>query len=519
MELSKSLIHMNNLKSQVTTQITLDDDFNVPDINADIEKYITKDALVHIESIKASEGRANVKGHMEFKILYGSQDGRGVIHSMNGAISFDEMVNGDKISSLDSLNVKCDIDDLSIGIINTRKISVKAVLTLTISSEELVDAESVDEILEDEGVNYLRRTEQIMQLVVNKKDTYRIKEDIELPGNKPNISDILWYTVTLKNMNTKVYNGKVGVQGELVLFMLYNDEEEDSPVQWLESVVPFDGDIEVNDCDEDMIGDIETAISNISVNLKPDYDGEQRMIELEVVLELTMKIYNENDFDILCDVYSTKNQLTPKYEDICYSTLRMKNISKCKINDRLKLDKDLGNVLQLLSAQGTACIDDMEIQDKGIRIQGIVKIKIMYVSSDDSLPINIADEIVPFEHTIEAEGVKDDSFVFIRPSLEQISTVMSGNNEIEVKCMAVLDTLVLDNHTSKFITDVESSPFDLKVLQSIPSMAGYVVKEKDTLWDIAKRYCTTKPSIMKINELKSEKIAKGDMLVIIKETP
>jgi LysM repeat protein len=392
------------------------------------------------------------------------------------------------------------------------------VLTLVLSSEDVVDLECVNEIPEEEGVNYLRRTEQIMQLVVNKKDTYRVREDIELPANKPNISDILWYTVSLKSMNTKLYNGKVGVQGELVLFMLYHDEEEDSPVQWLESVVPYDGEIEVNDCDEDMIGDIETAIVSAVVNLKPDYDGEQRMIELEVVLELTMKIYNENDFDVLCDLYSTKNQLTPKYEDISYSTLCMKNISKCKVNDKLKLDKELGNVMQLLSAQGTAYMDDMEITEKGIAVQGIVKIKIMYVSSDDSLPINIADEIVPFEHTIEAEGVKEDSFVFIRPSLEQISTVMSGNNEIEVKCTAVLDTLVLDNHTSKFITDVESCPFDLKELQAIPSMAGYVVKEKDTLWDIAKRYCTTKPSIMKMNEMKSEKITKGDMLVIIKET-
>lgn len=519
MELSKSLIHMNNLKGQIVTQLTLDDDFNVPDVNADIDKYITRDALVHIESVKASEGRVNIRGRMDFKILYGCSEDKKVIHSMGNSIPFDEIVNGDKIGNNDVVNVKCDIDDLNIGIINTRKISVKAVLTLTVSAEEVHDMEAVDEVTDDSSVNYLRRKEQMMQIVVNKKDTYRVREDIELPANKPNISEILWSTVTLNNISTRLYPEKVGVSGELVLFMLYDDEEEDSPVQWLESAVPFDGSIDVAGSEEDMTGDIEASIASINVNIKPDYDGEQRMLELEVVLELSMRVYREDELNILRDVYSLKNELTPVFQELSYSTLLMKNISKCKINDKLKLDKDSGHVLQLLSTQGIASIDDIFVEERGLRVEGIVKMKIMYVSSDDRMPFNIADEVVPFSHLIEAEGVTEQSMSFIRPSLEQISTVMSGNNEIEVKCSVVLDTLIMDNRTSRFITDVESVPFDLQRLQNIPSMAGYVVKNGDTMWDIAKKYCTTSASIMKINELKSENISRGDMLVIIKETP
>ena len=104
MELSRSLIHMNNLKGRIVTQVTLDDDFNVPDVNADIDKYITRDALVHIENVKGSEGRVNVRGHMDFKILYGSSTDKRKIHSMENSIPFDEMINGDKIGSNDIIN-------------------------------------------------------------------------------------------------------------------------------------------------------------------------------------------------------------------------------------------------------------------------------------------------------------------------------------------------------------------------------------------------------------------------------
>ena len=51
--------------------------------------------------------------------------------------------------------------------------------------------------------------------------------------------------VALNNISTRLYPEKVGVSGELMLFMLYDDEEEDTPVQWMEASVPFDGSIDV----------------------------------------------------------------------------------------------------------------------------------------------------------------------------------------------------------------------------------------------------------------------------------
>ena len=94
-----------------------------------------------------------------------------MVHSMGNTISFDEVINGDNLASNDVVNVKCCIDDLNIGIINTRKISVKAVITLTLSAEEMQDIDTVDEISDDSSVNYLRKKEQILQIVVNKKDS------------------------------------------------------------------------------------------------------------------------------------------------------------------------------------------------------------------------------------------------------------------------------------------------------------------------------------------------------------
>ena len=46
---------------------------------------------------------------------------------------------------------------------------------------------------------------------------------------------------------------------------------------------------------------------------------------------------------------------------------------------------------------------------------------------------------------------------------------------------------------------------------------GYIVKEGDDLWSLAKNYSTTKEGIMEVNELTSEDIKPGEKLLIFKE--
>lgn len=57
MELVKKHIHMNRRRGNVTSQITLDDDFNVPDSMDDVEELILDSGEIQIESAKISARR------------------------------------------------------------------------------------------------------------------------------------------------------------------------------------------------------------------------------------------------------------------------------------------------------------------------------------------------------------------------------------------------------------------------------------------------------------------------------
>ena len=67
------------------------------------------------------------------------------------------------------------------------------------------------------------------------------------------------------------------------------------------------------------------------------------------------------------------------------------------------------------------------------------------------------------------------------------------------------------------IDKVEEQPLDMKKIQSMPGILVYMVKPKDTLWDIAKRFYTTVEEIRTLNELPDEEIRCGQPLLLVKK--
>ena len=54
-----------------------------------------------------------------------------------------------------------------------------------------------------------------MSLMVHKKDTMRIKDEVTLVSNKPNIEQLLWYTIDVRGMDLRPEDNVVKARGEL----------------------------------------------------------------------------------------------------------------------------------------------------------------------------------------------------------------------------------------------------------------------------------------------------------------
>lgn len=513
MELVKRHIHMNRRRGSVTSQMTLDDDFNVPDTMDDVEQLILDSGEIQIESAKNQGEKVAVKGKLNFRILYRTPAGQ--VMTLAGGIPFEENVNMPGLSESDYVQAGWELDDLNVGIINSRKLNVKALVTLKIQAETIYDAEAAVDVKFDGNVETLKRTSTVAALGVRRKDTFRVKEVLTLSGNKPDIDTLLWQDIKLRGVNTKPLDGKVHIDGELMVFAIYAGEDGQMPVQCMEESIPFSGEVELDESVEEMIPFITVRLVHKDMEVNPDSDGEMREISLDVVMELDMRLYEEEEVELLSDLYALDREILPDTGEACFDQIAARNLLKNKIQEKVSLPSGQ-RILQICHSDGDVKIDEIQIGDGELSIDGVLEVRLLYLTADDASPVGASTEMLPFHMTAEVPSVSPNSAYQIEPGIEQISAVMLGGETVEIKGVITADILVLRQVCEQVILDVKEQPVNVEALKQMPGIVGYLVQPGDSLWKIARTFHTSVEDIMAANNLPDSAIHSGDKLILVK---
>lgn len=516
MDILEKKLKTTTVKTIKQIQITLDEDKNVPDVKLDIEKIILSKGNIKIQESEVMVDRIRINGQLEGEILYSGSDGNTRSCVMDFHLDFEEYFHIEGVLPTDHVSMLPELEDLNITLINSRKVGIRAVLNFQISVTDGKEIEAIAKA-DGDGVQTLHKTFSMTQLMVDKKDLVRLREEVSLPPNKPNIYEALWSYLEFKNAESKIYDHKIAIRGELHIFLLYLGEEEHMPLQFVEWELPIKTELECYECMEGMIGNIGFRITNRNLEVKPDLDGETRILSAEIGLELDLKVYQEEEVTILDDVYHWKKQLIPHYDNFTFEHLVAKNAAKMKISQRVSLKQQHGKVLQILYMDGCCKMDEMKVVEGGVLVEGILDGMILYLTADDNVPVNSMPVVVPFSYKIEAKEMQEEDYFSIHTALDQLNAVFLDGDEMEVKAEVTFHMLVLSPETKRAMIQIEEKDLDVSMLQKIPGIVGYVVRSDDTLWKIAKKYYTTIDSIRRLNEEVKEEVKPGMRILIMKE--
>ena len=135
---------------------------------------------------------------------------------MGGTIPFEEVINVPGLEERDDVTLSSELEDLSTGMVNSRKLGVKAIVTLEVRVESLYQAEAAEDVAEGgssagtmDNVLLQHRTIDIAAIAARHKDTFRIKEQISLSGSKPNIDQLLWKEMRLCGVSVRPADGRI----------------------------------------------------------------------------------------------------------------------------------------------------------------------------------------------------------------------------------------------------------------------------------------------------------------------
>ena len=535
MQLNKIKLHSCTTFASAQSQITLDDDYNVPDYRPDIVKVLKEKGELHFDEVKAEAGAAWLKGRLVFRVLYRSDQENGKISCLKGEIPFQEKLNMDGVQEYDVIQASGEIEDLTIGVIHSRKISVRAVILLKTEEPQEKEDELCVGIEADDGCEKRYRNTNILQLLCMKRDQCRQKSEITLPSSKPNVQEILWKSLEIRNLDTKMGQDGVKLSGEVLISVLYQEEEETDRVQWYETVIPLDCGVECDAGTEaDIIYKVKARPASMELEVKPDYDGEERVLVLELVMNLDIRVWKEQEISMLEDVYSLKKEIIPVCTGVTLHHISVKNDSQCRLTEQMELAESQEKILQICSCEGTVHLESTELTEQGVRAEGILVTELLYITTDDQMPIGSAREIYPFEQLIEipqqtarTERNKPEELEALERKnklqteldcrISQLSAVMLDQDHVEIKAVIGLNLLAFEQEQIDNITDTCEEPLDMEQLQKRPGLVGYIAKDGDSLWSIAKENHTTVEDILRDNHRTDEDLRRGEKILIVKK--
>ena len=491
LELQKKQIHMSRSKNTVSAQVTFDEDFNIPDAKPDVGSVLLKQADAVMEELRQLSEKVIIKGRLDFEILY-AVEGSGRMKNLSGALTFEENVSYPGLEPGDYVRCRTKVEDISIRVVNSRKLHISAVLGAELFAASAQLEEAARSLSGQEDIAVLGKDMEVVSLQLQKKDTL-----VVAPG-KPLAQSLLWKSLSLRSMEYQAQEDKMLIQAEAALFVIYEAGQEQLPMQWMEKTISFTGELPLVGCRHEMIPSVEPVLIKKEISIHPDEDGENRIFHVEAVVELDMKLYLEEKVHLLCDAYSTTKEVDTSYKTAHLETLQMKNKAKCRITEKIPLHST-DTMLQICHSEGTVSIDRTEIVSEGIRVEGAVYVTVLYLAANDERPMQAAAGVIPLSHVIEAGGITPGSCFTISPMLEQITTMIAPGGQGEVRAVISLDTFVLSEHEISVLDQVSFTGEQIDP-NDFPGMIGYIVQPGDNLWSIAKKYRMSIERIREVNQ-------------------
>ena len=123
------------------SQVGFDRDYVIKDNKPDVSKVVCQNGQVKLDEIKASGENIWLSGSIEFEVLYTREEvfegdepeeniGGNRVEHIKDAIPFQEKLVLQGVCEKDTVRVYTGLDELTVGVINSRKLSVRGIISV-----------------------------------------------------------------------------------------------------------------------------------------------------------------------------------------------------------------------------------------------------------------------------------------------------------------------------------------------------------------------------------------------------
>lgn len=483
----------------ITEEIS--NDYTLPDYQPEIRRILHVEANILPPAKYVNSNSAEFNGNIDYSVMYVGSDG--ALYSVPLIAEYNLETNIDSDNSFDFNDGVTSCTDISSENITTRllgprklnikcrlKAHVRAYATMILDQKAIgeVSADSI-RILEDkcEYCTFSRMVSESLDL----------NEEIIPESNN---CRVVGADTKIFIENVTAGNEEVSVKGEIYLYLLTTNDEDQYQTKEIQRKIPFVHTIESEDITDKTICCAVGIPSDLSITMEKD------RIICNVSVIIDVETQRKEMFTYTKDIYSTSKECECNYKMYTLPTAGYCINGNFSVNDRLsKADLGLPQSFEIVNLYAFPNVDKLENTGNKNVITGQVKYTMLICSEGEYSAVDI---FLPTKYEFESQNSNssslDANMKVICCHARQDSDNLSIDAEIEV-CAKGAGNIEINS-----LSEVE---FTSEIKKKKGMFRIYYPSKDDSLWSVAKKFNVSSETIDQLNQTNGNIEGKNYLIV------
>lgn len=494
LNLEKNTVKTTQTVFEGTPEQGFETDILLPDYCKDITRILKCNATSKISRISQNANTVDIDGVVLINIYYLCIDNK--INSYSTRVMFSKTLTLNSDNPQLSVRVSSQIQYLNCRAVNSRRLDIRGAVTLL----TCVTSQDEKSIVNDctENVQLLKHNVTSLCQVGDFSHSFNVREEIP---SQTQITSILRTHATANQTEIKIINNKLIIKGQMSVHLTTKNDNDE--IQHSSYTIPISQIADVEGVSEESICCVDFDVVSLDVNVKNTENGQ--ILEFDAKILLTVNAKNTCDVTVCDDCYGTECEVKAKKENVTISTL-------CQHIDERKIYK---HTFALFEGDTTLC--DLWYEEKPLSqsfendaLNLTLGVVISMISQNDMGECHYTEQTLPVIETIRLKNAQSATFEGNAKVCDCNYTLTQ--NGVEVTLTVGFLGNVISKNAINVITDLECDETK-KYKDSDCALTIYFATKGESVWEIAKRYHTKKDAIALANNLETDTVSGGIILI------
>ncbi|GFR35378.1 DUF3794 and LysM peptidoglycan-binding domain-containing protein [Thermobrachium celere] len=511
LELIRDMLSYERIISEGSSQTMVSGDIVIDEMNPEIDKILSVDGEVTSVETTVLEDKVLVDGRMSFKILYASRGERAVVKIQKADTNFKHYVQAPMAAPNMVCKVVPSIETLEYEIVSDKKLKVNAVVVLKAVVFEKCQVETIVDI-KGQDLQSLKDTMKVCEFVSDDTSKVIVKGNLELPQEKGEFANILKLSAHVHKKDILIQDGKLVVNACVLSRVLF--ETTNNVLMSQDVDIAFTNEVMIEKLKPNMKCDVSFRITDVDYKVLENEAGAKQNLEIQISLDVNVKTYNERTIERTVDAFTSTSRFEFIRDNINSIGYYGEGVDSQTIKERITIDDELEGIRDIVYVDAKPILTEVKIVEDKVVCDGVLDVCAVYRAEKEEEELVSYREEIPFKAAVSIDGAKIDMIEDAVVNLEYLSFDKASQREIDIKAIVEVVAKLYNKMGFDIVKNIEEIDIE-DSLKNMPSLVLYVVQPKDTLWKIAKKYCTSVDDIVKLNDIENPDLIMPGMKLLI----